>query len=79
MHPRWCGTKIRKELGKVVYRPEKQGFTAAKIFVNGNDKSLRDGRDEYFSGRIGMELEKVKICRKQWDMISTLSWKHTAE
>lgn len=43
---------------------KEQGFTAAKIFVNGNDKSLREGHDEYFSGRIEMELDKVRICRE---------------
>lgn len=41
-----------------------QGFTAAKIFVNGNDVSQKDGHDEYFSGRIEMEIEKVKLCRE---------------
>lgn len=56
--------KDPKELAKWYIDLKKQGFTAAKIFVNGNDKSLRDGHDEYFSGRIGMELEKVKICRE---------------
>ncbi len=41
-----------------------QGFTAAKIFVNGPVKSCNDGRDEFFSGRIEEELEKVRICRE---------------
>ncbi len=41
-----------------------QGFTAAKIFVNGPIKSSNDGRDEFFSGRIQDELEKVRLCRE---------------
>lgn len=41
-----------------------QGFTAAKIFVNGPIKSANDGRDEFFSGRIQDELEKVRLCRE---------------
>lgn len=43
---------------------KEQGFTAAKIFVNGPVKSCNDGRDEFFSGRIEDELEKVRICRE---------------
>ncbi|MEQ2564576.1 mandelate racemase/muconate lactonizing enzyme family protein [Ventrimonas sp. CLA-AP-H27] len=43
---------------------KKQGFTAAKIFVNGPVSSRNDGRDEFFSGRIEEELEKVRICRE---------------
>lgn len=41
-----------------------QGFTAAKIFVNGPVRSRNDGRDEFFSGRVEEELEKVRICRE---------------
>ena len=41
-----------------------QGFTAAKIFVNGPIKTRNDGRDEFFSGRVEEELEKVRICRE---------------
>lgn len=40
------------------------GFTAAKIFVNGPIKSTNDGKDEFFSGRIEDELEKVRVCRE---------------
>lgn len=40
------------------------GFTAAKIFVNGPIRSSNEGRDEFFSGRIQNELEKVRICRE---------------
>lgn len=43
---------------------KEQGFTAAKIFVNGPVKSISDGRDEFFSGRVADELEKVRICRE---------------
>lgn len=42
---------------------KKQGFNAAKIFVNGPVRS-QDGRDEFFSGRVEDELEKVRICRE---------------
>lgn len=41
-----------------------QGFTAAKIFVNGPVRSVNDSRDEFFSGRVEDELEKVRICRQ---------------
>lgn len=40
------------------------GFNAAKIFVNGPIKTVNDGMDEFFSGRIEDELEKVRICRE---------------
>lgn len=42
---------------------KRQGFTAAKIFVNGPVRSA-DGWDEFFSGRVEEELEKVRICRE---------------
>lgn len=41
-----------------------QGFTAAKLFVNGPIRSKNDGRDEFFSARIEKELEKVRACRE---------------
>ena len=37
---------------------KEQGFTAAKIFVNGPVKTRNDGRDEFFSGRIEEEFGK---------------------
>lgn len=40
------------------------GFNAAKIFVNGPIKTSNNGMDEFFSGRIEDELEKVRICRE---------------
>ena len=43
---------------------QKQGFTAAKIFVNGPIRSANGGMDEFFSGRIEDELEKVRLCRE---------------
>ena len=43
---------------------KEQGFTAAKICVNGPVKTRNDGRDEFFSGRIEEELEKVRVCRE---------------
>lgn len=47
---------------------KEQGFTAAKILVNGPVSSA-DGRDEFFSGRISAELEKIRACREAvgWD------------
>lgn len=40
------------------------GFNAAKIFVNGPAQTVNNGMDEFFSGRIEDELEKVRICRE---------------
>lgn len=40
------------------------GFNAAKIFVNGPIKTSNGGMDEFFSGRVEDELEKVRICRE---------------
>jgi len=40
------------------------GFNAAKIFVNGPIQTTNNGMDEFFSGRIEDELEKVRICRE---------------
>ena len=56
------------------YRQLKEmGFTAAKIFVNGPMRSQKEGRDEFFCGRIEDELEKVRLCReavgKDFDLI----------
>lgn len=53
-----------KELAKGYQDLKEKGFTAAKIFVNGPAKSLNDGRDEFFSGRVERELEKVRACRE---------------
>lgn len=52
------------ELQNSYRRLKEQGFTAAKVFVNGPIKSSNDGRDEFFSGRIENELEKVRACRE---------------
>jgi len=41
-----------------------KGFTAAKIFVNGPIQTANDGMDEFYSGRIEDELEKVRIIRE---------------
>jgi len=41
-----------------------QGFNAAKIFVNGPIHTENDGMDEFFSGRIEDELEKVRVIRE---------------
>ena len=50
-----------------------QGFTAAKIFVNGPAKSESGGRDEFFCVRVEDELEKVAMVReavgKDFDLI----------
>lgn len=45
-------------------RLQDMGFNAAKIFVNGPVKSENGGMDEFHSGRIEDELEKVRICRE---------------
>ena len=39
------------------------GFNAAKIFINGQQKSQSNGYDEFYSGRIEDELEKVRRVR----------------
>ncbi|MBQ7487819.1 MAG: mandelate racemase/muconate lactonizing enzyme family protein [Clostridia bacterium] len=41
-----------------------QGFTAAKIFVNGPVRTANEGRDEFYSGRVEDELEKVRVMRE---------------
>lgn len=43
---------------------QQQGFNAAKIFVNGPQRSGNGGFDEFFSGRIEDELEKVRLVRE---------------
>ena len=43
---------------------QEQGFTAAKIFVNGPIAPPEDGKGEFFSSRIESELEKVRLCRE---------------
>lgn len=40
------------------------GFNAAKIFINGQQKSQSNGYDEFYSGRIEDELEKVRRVRE---------------
>lgn len=59
-------TKVQepKALADSYVQLKEMGFTAAKIFVNGPISSKKDGRDEFFSGRIEDELEKVRICRE---------------
>lgn len=43
---------------------QEQGFTAAKIFVNGLTAPSADGVGEFYSSRIETELEKVRLCRE---------------
>ena len=43
---------------------QKQGFTAAKVFVNGPASSANDGADEFYSGRLQDELNKVAAIRE---------------
>lgn len=59
-------TKVQepKALAESYVQLKEMGFTAAKIFVNGPISSKKDGRDEFFSGRIEDELEKVRLCRE---------------
>jgi len=40
------------------------GFNAAKIFVNGKQKTDNNGYDEYYSGRVEDELDKVRTVRE---------------
>lgn len=53
-----------EELAKQYLHLKELGFTAAKIFVNGPVATANDGRDEFYSGRIQDELEKVRGCRE---------------
>ena len=41
-----------------------QGFTAAKVFINGPIRSENDGRDEFYCGRVQDELEKIAMIRE---------------
>lgn len=43
---------------------QEAGFNAAKVFVNGKQTSEHQGHDEFYSGRIEDELEKVRIVRE---------------
>ena len=52
-----------KELAEGYKELQAQGFNAAKIFVNGPIKSA-DGFDEFYSGRVESELEKVRVIRE---------------
>ncbi len=52
-----------QELADSYRQLQDQGFTAAKIFVNG-PVSSPDGRNEFFSGRVETELEKVRVMRE---------------
>ena len=56
------------ELGECYKELKDQGFTAAKIFVNGPVNSKK-GEGEFFSDRIESELHKVEVVRKAvgWD------------
>lgn len=40
------------------------GFNAAKVFVNGQQHSQNQGVDEFYSGRMEDELEKVRLIRE---------------
>ena len=53
-----------KELADGYVKLKEQGFNAAKIFVNGPVRTQNDGMDEFFSGRLEDELEKVKVIRE---------------
>ena len=53
-----------KRLAEHYRKLQAMGFTAAKIFVNGPIKSEKDGHDEFYSGRIEDELEKVRVIRE---------------
>lgn len=53
-----------KELAEGYKDLQKMGFNAAKIFVNGPQKSSNNGFDEFYSGRIEDEVEKVRVIRE---------------
>ena len=52
------------ELGDGYKKLQDMGFNAAKIFVNGVQKSENGGFDEFYSGRVEDELEKVRAVRE---------------
>lgn len=56
--------ETNEELAASYVELKNQGFTAAKIFVNGPAKPSADGRDEFYSARVEDELEKVRVCRE---------------
>ena len=53
-----------KRLAEHYRELQAMGFTAAKIFVNGPIRSENNGHDEFYSGRIEDELEKVRVIRE---------------
>ena len=53
-----------QEMAEGYKKLQDMGFNAAKIFVNGKQKSDNNGFDEFFSGRIEDELEKVRLVRE---------------
>ena len=57
-------TEDLNELAECYKDLQKQGFNAAKIFVNGPVSSANNGFDEFYSGRVEDELEKVRIIRE---------------
>ncbi|MBP3241949.1 MAG: mandelate racemase/muconate lactonizing enzyme family protein [Oribacterium sp.] len=60
---------LREEYKKL----QEMGFNAAKVFINGPQRSENKGYDEFYSGRIENELEKVRVVRetvgKHFDLI----------
>lgn len=52
------------ELAEGYKKLQDMGFNAAKIFVNGKQHSDNKGFDEFYSGRIEDELEKVRVVRE---------------
>ncbi len=53
-----------EEMADEYKKLQDMGFNAAKIFVNGKQQSENGGFDEYYSGRIEDELEKVRVVRE---------------
>ena len=53
-----------EEMAEEYKKLKDMGFNAAKVFVNGKQKSDNEGYDEFYSGRIEDELEKVRVVRE---------------
>ncbi len=53
-----------EEMAEEYRKLQDMGFNAAKVFVNGKQKSDSEGFDEFYSGRIEDELEKVRTVRE---------------
>ncbi len=57
-------SKTLAEMADEYKKLQDMGFNAAKIFVNGRQQSENGGHDEFYSGRVEDELERVRVVRE---------------